>query len=158
MFSNFSIIKLNYLTNKLFTEKNRFILEDDSSFNNFLVYSSNGSPIKENRLRHWKCGEGTHSHHSEDMVMIPWSDSVRNSVLIWVSSEADPASSWSQKWQGRESETEERSKPIKAGLSGHFQHWHGALHCTDVHGRCRACPVTPSDRGIYPPTAAEDSF
>lgn len=49
MFSNFSIIKLNYLANKLFTEKNRFTFEDDSSFSNFLVYSSNGSPIKENR-------------------------------------------------------------------------------------------------------------
>ena len=157
MFSNFSIIKLNYLTNKLFTEKNRFTLEDDSSFNNFLVHSSNGSPIKENRLRHWKCGEGTHSHHSEDMVMIPWPDRVRNSVLIWVSPEADPASSWSQKWQGRESETGEK----QANKGRVVRPFPALASSTASHGRtqgCRACPVTPSDRGIYPPTAAEDSF
>lgn len=55
------------MTNKLFTEKNRFTLEDDSSFNNFLVYSSNGSPIKERRYDAGNGGKSTHSHHSEDM-------------------------------------------------------------------------------------------
>ena len=65
------------------------------------------------------------------IVKIPCPDSARNSVLICVSPEADPARGLSERWPGGDTETEKRWKRIKARLSGHVHYGQPGLHPMD---------------------------